>query len=82
MITLQGKGVFGGVAIGEVSFYKRTGGQIQRRKIDDPEKEIARFEEAKAKAIEQLGELYEKADAILSAGIGVCWRVYDGYRLL
>ena len=28
MITLQGKGVFGGVAIGKISFYKRTGGPV------------------------------------------------------
>ena len=77
MITLQGKGVFGGIAIGEVSFYKRTGGQIQRRKIDDPEKEIARFEEAKAKAIEQLGELYEKAVQEVGEGNAMIFQVHQ-----
>lgn len=61
MITLLGKGVFGGVAIGKISFYKRTGGQIQRHKVEDTAAEIARFEDAKAKAVEQLQELYEKA---------------------
>ena len=61
MITLQGKGVFGGIAIGEISFYKRVEGTIQRRKVSDPSAEIKRFEKAKDTAIDQLGELYEKA---------------------
>ncbi|MDD6066799.1 MAG: phosphoenolpyruvate-utilizing N-terminal domain-containing protein, partial [Firmicutes bacterium] len=61
MITLQGKGVFGGIAIGEIAFYKRDSGVIQRRKIEDPEAEVQRFEDAKAEAIRELGELYDKA---------------------
>ncbi len=77
MITLQGKGVFGGVAIGKISFYKRTGGQIQRRKIDNPEAEIARFEEAKAKAIEQLGELYDKAVQEVGEGNAMIFQVHQ-----
>ena len=77
MITLQGKGVFGGVAIGKISFYKRTGGQIQRRKIDYPEAEIARFEEAKAKAIEQLGELYDKAVQEVGEGNAMIFQVHQ-----
>ena len=77
MITLQGKGVFGGVAIGKISFYKRTGGQIQRRKVENPEAEIARFEEAKAKAIEQLGELYEKAVQEVGEGNAMIFQVHQ-----
>lgn len=77
MITLQGKGVFGGVAIGKISFYKRTGGQIQRRKIDDPAAEIARFEEAKAKAIEQLDELYNKAVQEVGEGNAMIFQVHQ-----
>ena len=77
MITLQGKGVFGGVAIGQISFYKRTGGQIQRRKIDNPAAEIARFEEAKAKAIEQLDELYNKAVQEVGEGNAMIFQVHQ-----
>ena len=77
MITLQGKGVFGGVAIGKISFYKRTGGQIQRRKIDNPAAEIARFEEAKAKAIEQLDELYNKAVQEVGEGNAMIVQVHQ-----
>lgn len=61
MITLQGKGVFGGIAIGEIAFFKRDSGVVQRKKVEDPQAEIQRFEKAKAKAIEELGELYDKA---------------------
>ncbi len=61
MITLQGKGVFGGIAIGEISFFKRDSGIVQRKKVEDPQAEIQRFEEAKAEAIRELGELYDKA---------------------
>ena len=61
MSTLQGKGVFGGIAIGEISFFKRDSGIVQRKKVEDPQAEIQRFEEAKAEAIRELGELYDKA---------------------
>ena len=33
MITLQGKGVFGGIAIGEIAFFKRDSGVVQRKKV-------------------------------------------------
>ena len=46
MITLQGKGVFGGIAIGEIAFYKRDSGVIQRRKVEDTDAEVQRFEDA------------------------------------
>lgn len=61
MITLQGKGVFGGIAIGEISFFKRDSGIVQRKKVEDPQAEIQRFEDAKTEAIRELGELYDKA---------------------
>ena len=61
MVTLQGKGVFGGIAIGEISFFKRDSGVVQRKKVEDPQAEIQRFEDAKAEAIRELGELYDKA---------------------
>ena len=59
--TLQGKGVFGGIAIGEISFFKRDSGIVQRKKVEDPQAEIQRFEDAKTEAIRELGELYDKA---------------------
>ena len=61
MITLSGKSVFGGVAIGKIAFYKRQGKQVRRYHVEDTEAEVARFEEAQETAIAQLGELYDKA---------------------
>lgn len=77
MIKLQGKGVFGGVAIGPIAFYKRSAGQIQRRSVEDTEGEIGRFEEAKKKAVDQLGELYEKALQEVGEGNAMIFQVHQ-----
>lgn len=77
MIKLQGKGVFGGIAIGPMVFYKRSAGQIQRKSVDDPEKEIKRFEEAKTTAIDQLGKLYEKALQEVGEGNAMIFQVHQ-----
>lgn len=61
MITLTGKSVFGGVAIGRIAFYKRNEITIKRIHVDDPEAEVKRFEAAKERAVAQLQELYDKA---------------------
>jgi len=61
MILIQGKGVSTGVAAGPLYFYQRTKAEITRYEVADPEAEWARFKGAQAKAIEQLGELAEKA---------------------
>lgn len=77
MIKLQGKGVFGGIAIGPMVFYKRSAGQIQRKSVDDPEKEIKRFEEAKTTAIDQLGKLYDKALQEVGEGNAMIFQVHQ-----
>ena len=61
MITLSGKSVFGGVAIGKIAFYKRQEKQVRRYRVEDTEAEVARFEDAQETAIAQLGKLYDKA---------------------
>lgn len=61
MITLKGKSVFGGVAIGKISFYKRKEQQIKRWHVEDTDAEVKRFEAAKEKAVAELQTLYEKA---------------------
>jgi phosphotransferase system enzyme I (PtsI) len=63
MISIQGKGVSTGVAIGPLYFYRRAKSTIRRYKVEDREIEWARFKVAQNKAIEQLGELAEKARA-------------------
>ena len=61
MEIIQGKAIFGGIAIGPISFFAKEQKQVKRTKVEDTEAEIARYEAALATAIEQLGAVYEKA---------------------
>ena len=61
MITIQGKGVSAGIGIGPLYFYQRAKKTIDRYEVSDRDAEWNRFKAAQAKAIEQLGELAEKA---------------------
>ena len=61
MKVFRGKSVFGGIAIGKISVYKKGEQQVKRVKIEDADAEVLRYQRAKERAIEQLGELYEKA---------------------
>lgn len=61
MITLKGKSVFGGIAIGKLAFYKRRQHTIKRTHVDNPSAEVQRFEHARETAMQQLKCLYDKA---------------------
>ena len=61
MIIYEGKAVFEGVAIGKLSVYKKAEQFIKREKIEDPEAEISRYEEARNTAVMQLQVLHDKA---------------------
>lgn len=60
-MVLEGKSVFGGIAIGRLSIYNKKKNQVKREKITDVEAEITRFTDAKETAKEQLKGFYEKA---------------------
>ena len=61
MQVYSGKSVFGGIAIGKISVYKKNEQQVKRVRTEDTKGELARYEAAKAAAVEQLQELYQKA---------------------
>ncbi|MBO5938538.1 MAG: phosphoenolpyruvate--protein phosphotransferase [Clostridia bacterium] len=61
MVTLHGKGVYGGIAIGRLSFLRRRGMSVRRRTVSDTAAELVRFEIARQRAISELGKLHEKA---------------------
>ena len=61
MEIYKGKSVFGGIAIGRISVYQKKEQQVKRVKIEDPDKEMERYEKAKAEGIRQLQGLYDKA---------------------
>lgn len=60
-MVLEGKSVFGGIAIGRLSIYNKKENQVKREKITDGEAEITRFTDAKETAKEQLKGFYKKA---------------------
>ena len=61
MQVYSGKSVFGGIAIGKISVYRKNEQQIKRVRTEDTKGELARYEAAKAAVVEQLQELYQKA---------------------
>ena len=61
MISIQGKGVSTGVAMGPLYYYQRAKSTIRRYEVEDAAAEWDRFKAAQATAVEQLGELAEKA---------------------
>ncbi len=61
MITLTGKKVSEGIAMGKLSFYKRDSKEIRRIYVKDVEKEVQRFQKARQKALQELRELYDTA---------------------
>lgn len=61
MITLSGKGVYGGIAIGHLSFFQRNGSPVPKYNVKDTEEELRRFHRAKEDSLRELRELYEKA---------------------
>ena len=61
MQVYSGKSVFGGIAIGKISVYRKNEQQVKRVRTEDTKGELTRYEAAKAAAVEQLQELYQKA---------------------
>ena len=61
MEKYTGKSIFKGIAIGKILFYQKGEQPVKRMKIEDTAEQIKRYEDARAKAAEQLQGLYEKA---------------------
>ena len=61
MQSYQGKSVYQGIALGPVVVLKKNDYQVKRTRIEDPEAEIKRVDEALEKSKEQLQKLYDKA---------------------
>lgn len=61
MEKFTGKGVYGAVAIGRISIFKKPDAPVTRVRIDDTKAEKERVAAAKAAAARQLSEIHEKA---------------------
>ena len=57
----KGKSVFGGIAIGKISVYKKDEQLVKRVKIEDADVEMERYTTARNIAAAQLQKLYDKA---------------------
>ena len=55
MITLTGRKISEGIAIGKLSFFKRDVKEIKQIYVKDVEKEVARFHKAREKAVFRAG---------------------------
>ena len=61
MQYFQGKSVYKGIVMGPVAVLKKNDYQVKRTRIEDPEAEVKRVEEAVEVSKKQLGKLYDKA---------------------
>ena len=61
MQIYKGKSVFGGIAIGKISVYKKDEQLVKRVKIEDADAEMERYTAARNIAAAQLQMLYDKA---------------------
>ncbi len=62
-LVLNGKSIFGGIAIGKIKVFKDNDVAVKRNKIEDADIEIRRYEAAKEAAITELWALHDKAVA-------------------
>jgi phosphotransferase system enzyme I (PtsI) len=61
MQKFSGKAVYKGIVIGPVAVLKKNDQPVTRTKIEDPDAELARVQEAAEKSQKQLQKLYDKA---------------------
>ena len=61
MREFAGKSVCKGIAIGKIKYFTTKESTVVKRKIQDTDGEIERYESAKQTAIEELENLYEEA---------------------
>ena len=61
MVTLIGKGVCSAVAIGTIHFYRRSRREIEKKNIENPSVELAKFKRSIKSAEKEIDELYDTA---------------------
>lgn len=76
-MKMQGKSVFGGVAMGRLSIYKKNDQVVKRLKVSDTDSEIKRYTDATERAKEQLASLYEKAMKEVGEGSAAIFEVHQ-----
>lgn len=77
MITINGTGVFGGVAFGRIAFYRRRENLVKRVRVGAAAAEVERFLAAREVATEDLKALYEKALAEVGEANAVIFQIHQ-----
>ena len=76
MLTIQGKSVSDGVAIGRIFLYPTKRFQIEHRQIADITAEIERFHKARQKADEEWQTVYQETESTRGEGNAAIFEVY------
>lgn len=77
MRIYKGEGVSRGVAFGKICRYQRAAASAEKRAIQDAEAEIARFENARAKAIAQLAVLFTQTKESLGEENSLLFQIHQ-----
>ena len=77
MIILQGEGASRGVAFGQLHFFERSGPTVEQRAVEDAEAEVRRFEDARAKAVAQLADLYTRTKKELGEENSLLFQIHQ-----
>ncbi len=77
MLTIKGKKVFTGVAIGPLAIFAPHSTEIETYEIKDVEAEIKRFQQARETAKEQLGGLYNTALEKVGEGEAAIFEIHQ-----
>ena len=76
MKILSGVGASKGIAIGRLLFYTGSPYKIEKITVSDTQAEIARFEEARAVAVANLNNIYEKAKIELGDNDSMIFQIH------
>lgn len=77
MQRVEGKSIFGGIAIGKIKFYSREDRQVVRRHVKNVNDEVERLYRAKEEALCQLQKLHEKAVREVGDGPAEIFQVHQ-----
>ena len=76
-LVLRGNPASRGIAMGRISFLQRSAPPSAKQSIEDVEAEVARFENARAIAIAQLGSLYDATVEKLGEQNAVVFQIHQ-----
>ena len=76
MITMHGKSLSGGIAMGNLSFFKRKAVTPSLRRVDDTEAEAERFRQARDAAAAQLERLCIRAEGKVGREDAAIFRIH------